>query len=145
MDLVLHASTNSSWATPSIEMRRGGGRCGAHSVDAVNEDSLHRMDCLRCTLKASLPRGTGGRNYKPPASVQQPPGLSLGLSSAAYGTPRRLQSSLNSHLSASRDVRERAKAELESERPARVRGFKSLRFRQVTVMITDLRRCRTAG
>ncbi len=25
MDLVLHASTNSSWATPSIEMRRGAG------------------------------------------------------------------------------------------------------------------------
>ena len=59
--------------------------------------------------------------------------------------PLRLQPSLNPHVSASRDARERAKAELESERLARVRGFKSLRFRQVTVMITDLRRCRTAG
>ena len=59
--------------------------------------------------------------------------------------PLRLQLSLNPHVSASGDARERAKAELESERPARVRGFKSLRFRQVTVMITDLRRCRTAG
>jgi len=34
---------------------------------------------------------------------------------------------------------------LESERPARVRGFKSLRFRQVSSMITDLLRRPRAG
>ena len=43
--------------------------------------------------------------------------------------PHRLQPSLNPHVSASRDVRERAKAELESERPARDRGFESPHFR----------------
>ena len=43
--------------------------------------------------------------------------------------PRRLQPSLNPHVSASRDAPERAKAELESERPARDRGFESPRFR----------------
>jgi len=39
--------------------------------------------------------------------------------------PRRLQPSLNPHVSASRNAPERAKAELESERPARDRGFES--------------------
>ena len=43
--------------------------------------------------------------------------------------PRRLQPSLNPHVSASRDAPERAKAELESERPARDRGFESPHFR----------------
>jgi len=46
--------------------------------------------------------------------------------------PRRLQPSLNPHVSVSRHTRERAKAELERERPARDRGFESPRFRPLT-------------
>ena len=99
-------------------------RVSLRRVTPVERRRLHlHTHCLRDGEAAGL-------DYKPLQRLFGSQQVSVWVSvRRRTAAPRRLQRFLNSHVSASRDAPERAKAELESERPARDRGFESPRFR----------------